>query len=74
MLKIYKGIFSKIWLCQIATGIVVFFNSRWLHGTWFSIVVNVILFFIVYGILLMVYGLNKEEKKTIPLLRKYVKD
>lgn len=59
--NIMKGILPA---AAIATFITIIFNQIF-YGTWTSFIVNAIIFLIVYGIALFVFGLQKEEKTMI---------
>lgn len=70
MLKIYKQIFSGIWLCLAVSGAILFFASKHIYGDWKAIIINICIFCIVYAISLLTFGLTPEEKKRIPLFNK----
>lgn len=65
MIKIYVNIIKKIWICLLISGIVVFFTSKHLKGSWLMFVCNVVIFCIIYIITLLLYGLTKQEKNMI---------
>jgi len=74
MLKIYCEIFKGTWICLIFAGLATYLSSRYLFGTgWFSLIANVGVFVIIYAIALICFGLNKNEKRNIPLLGKFLK-
>ena len=74
MIKIYSMIISKIWICMLIAGTVVFFSSKILYGSWICFISNVIMFCLVYIITLWFIGLTKDEKHSIPILKRLVKD
>lgn len=60
-LNIMKGILPAAAAATILTLIV----HNVFCGTWISFVVNVIVFMLIYSVLLLLFGLRKEEKATI---------
>ena len=70
MWHIYLGIFKRIWICLLAAGSVLFLSSRFIHGNWLAIGVNILLFCIVYGVSLWGYGLSPEERNMFPIFRR----
>lgn len=73
MLKIYAGIFSKTWLCLLLSGALMFLSSRIFTEGWLSLILNIIVFAIVFGATMLLFGLNKEEKQMIPVIGKVLK-
>lgn len=69
MLKIYRGITKGIWLCLVIAGFALFLVSRRINGGWGALIVDIVIFCIVYGIMLLAFGLSKEEKSSIPLIK-----
>ncbi len=60
--RIFKGIFRRIALCLIPPFFCTLFLSREISGTWLYFGVKVIIFGVIYGICLLLYGLNDYEK------------
>ena len=73
MLRIYGGIIKGIWICLAIAGVVLFLVSRRINGSWGMIIVNIIIFCIVYGAMLIIFGLSKEEKNSIPVIKRMIK-
>lgn len=73
MLRIYRKIFSGIWLCLLISGGAIFVSSHFLTEGWLAFILNVLIFCVVYAITLVLFGFKKEEKKKIPILNKLVK-
>lgn len=69
MIKIYIEIMRGILPCLIASGTLLFVVSRYIAGGWLELVINIIVFCIVYGILLMLFGLSTEEKRKLKLCK-----
>ena len=63
MIKIYKDIFRNIMPCLLISAGVLFLTSKIINGGWIAFVTNVVIFCIVYGITLILWGLDKSEKK-----------
>lgn len=70
MLKIYREITKGIWICLAISGAILLFASRYIHGGWGALILNIIIFCIVYGITLLVFGLNDKEKSSLPVINK----
>lgn len=69
MLRIYKEILKGIWLCLAVGGIAITGSARIFTTGWGGFAVNVVIFCVVYGLCLLLFGLNNEEKKHIPFLK-----
>ncbi len=61
MLRIYGKIFNRIWLCLMVSGIAVLISSRFLTEGWFAFAANVLIFVIIYGATMLLFGFKKEE-------------
>ena len=70
MLRIYRKIFSRTWLCLLISGAAIFVSSRFLTEGWLALMLNIAIFGAVYGITLLLFGFTKEEKKKIPIINK----
>ena len=73
MIKIYAMILSRIWLCLLIAGGTIFITSRFLNGSWIMLALNVLIFCVIYGVTLWLFGLNRSEKMQIPILKRYIK-
>ncbi len=73
MLKLYGKIFSRIWICLIISGTVIYFTSKVINDSFVSFCINAAIFVVVYGVTLVLFGLKKEEKKMIPFVKRFVK-
>lgn len=73
MIKIYGQILSRIWLCLLISGAALYVSSKFINGGIVKFIINVLIFVTVYAITLMLFGLKKEEKQSIPLLNKLIK-
>lgn len=65
IIKIYKEIVKRIWLCIFLTSICLFFFDKFIYGSWLGFIFKVCVFCIIYALLLLVYGLDKKEKKEL---------
>lgn len=70
MFKIYRNIFSGTWICLLVSGGAILVSSYFLNSGLVSFVLNVVVFCVVYGITMLLFGFKKEEKKKIPVLNK----
>ena len=73
MLKIYGGIFKNIWLCLLLAGGALAFAAHRINGGWLQLIICIGVFSVVYGATLLLFGLNREEKKQLPVIKKYIK-
>ena len=71
MIKIYLSIFSGIGPSILVAGAVIFFSSHFLFGNWLSFILNVFIFLFVYSLCLLTFGLSKEEKNGLPIIKKF---
>ncbi|MBE6992489.1 MAG: hypothetical protein E7430_07915 [Ruminococcaceae bacterium] len=63
MLRIYKEIFSGIWICLLVAGGALFVSSRFLFNEgWGAFAGNVSVFCVVYFVMLTFFGLKDYEK------------
>ena len=70
MLQIYRKIFHGTWLCLLVAGVAVFTSSRLLPGdTWWTFLLNAGVFCVAYAVMMLLFGLNKQEKQSIPILK-----
>lgn len=70
MIKIYSKILGKLWICMLMAGAAVYFSSSILSRNWSGFVANVLVFCLVYMSALWFVGLTKEEKQSVPILKK----
>ena len=70
MLKIYRQIFSRTWLCLLLSTGAIIISSRFINNGWFGFIINAGIFCIVYAVTLLLFGLKKEEKAQIPFINK----
>ena len=70
MLRIYKCILGRVSICLLLSGICLFVFSRFVKGSWSAIIADIVVFCIVYGGSLLIFGLDEKEKKHIKGHRK----
>lgn len=63
--RIFKNVFSRTWICCLAASTVLIIVDRFIGGSWFLWILKVAIFCLVYGILLIVYGMNEHEKNLV---------
>lgn len=69
--RLFKTIFSKTWLCLIPAVAVGFVSNKLLSDySWFTLVVKGAVFSAVYGVALLFYGFNDQEKKDFSVVLK----
>ena len=63
--RIFANILKRTWLCCVISVAAVMLADRFIGGTWFLWLVKVVIFCVIYGILLIIYGMNDSEKKVL---------
>lgn len=67
--RLFKSIFSKTWICLAIAGLIgVVFNFILTDYSWITLIIKGIVFIAVYGILLVVFGFNPQEKKDFSII------
>ena len=69
ILKIYRGIIGKTWICLLLAGLSLYVYSVFFFGNIFSLIGGILVFSSIYAICLFSFGLTKEEKHSIPLIK-----
>ena len=69
MMRVYKGIFSRITLCLLAACVPCFLLNDFLPVSWGGFLLKVAVFLLVYGVTLLLYGLAPQEKKILLRLK-----
>ncbi len=62
---LYKRIFGKIWICIVLSALAALAMSVLFDGYVLQFAGGVAAFVLIYGVTLLAFGLNKEEKKVI---------
>lgn len=73
MFRIYRKIFSRTWICLLISGGAIVLSSHFLSDGLIAFVLNVVIFCVVYGITMILFGFKKEEKNKLPVLNKLFK-
>jgi len=73
MILIYKRIVKGIWECLLVAGVVLLFSSMFLYGSYLRIILNVVIFCVVYGVMLLCFGLERKEKEQISVVKNIIK-
>lgn len=63
--RIFKGVLSRTWLCCLIASAVLLVVDKLISGGWMLWICKMLIFVIVYGILLILYGFNASEKNII---------
>ena len=61
----YKGLLRGIFPCAVCTSIVGFLISKILFGGWMGFLVNILIIITIYGVLMLLFGMNHYEKKLL---------
>lgn len=67
MFKIYGGILKGILPSLLVGGLAIIVSLRFVHEGWGAFIIRVGIFCVIYALCLLTYGLNKEEKKHLPI-------
>ena len=65
IVKMFARIIGKTLPTAVAATLITWVIHKFFHGTWLSFAVNAVIFVLVYGLILLLWGLNKEEKTVI---------
>lgn len=69
--RLFKTIFSKTWLCLVPAVAVGFVSNRFLPDySWITLIAKGAIFSAVYGVALLFYGFNNQEKKDFSVVLK----
>ncbi|MBR3811551.1 MAG: oligosaccharide flippase family protein [Agathobacter sp.] len=64
--RMFKEIFKKTWICVLVSFALTLPLMLWKSdGNWLILIMKAIIFCIIYGILLIIYGMNNDEKKML---------
>lgn len=63
--RIFKGVLSRTWICCLVAGAALMLADTFLKGGWLVWGMKVIIFCVIYGIMLLVYGFNQTEKELL---------
>lgn len=63
--RMFKEIFTRIWIVLILTSLICSPLLFWANVNFFSFGVKVMIYIIIYSLLLMAWGFNKEEKQIV---------
>lgn len=69
MFRVYLDIFRGSTPCLLMATLVCLILNQFLSGTWITFLLKAIIFVVIYGIGLIFYGLNREERRAIPFLK-----
>ena len=56
---------SKVLPCAIIAAVITYLVHNVLNSSWVAFIVNAVVFVLIYGLLLILWGLNKEEKRIV---------
>lgn len=66
VVRMFKGIFKKTWFCILITFILMIPTMLWkCNSNWVILITKGILFCLVYGMFLLLFGMNNDEKKLV---------
>lgn len=63
--RIFKGILSRTWICCLLSAAALVAVNNLLQGGWKIWMIKAIIFCLLYGFLLLLFGFNKYEKKSL---------
>ena len=67
--KLYLRISGKITPCLLISAVPCLILNRFIYGSWFSLIIKITVYVIVYGVLLITVALNKNEKQAFCIKR-----
>lgn len=67
MLRIYKGIFSRTWLCLLSAGGALWLFVKYVNGSIWTFIAGVAVFCVVYGGAMLLYGFSPEEREFLKI-------
>ena len=65
MLSIYGKIFRRTLPCLLLAGVAIFVSFRFLNGSWLAFLLNGVIFVLVYGGLMLIWGFSEDERKSV---------
>lgn len=65
IIRIYYRIFTRITPCLVVATIPCLVLNMFMYGSWLSLIIKIITFILVYGVTLILFGLNGDERKEI---------
>ncbi len=69
VVRMFSGIFKKTWICVIISFLLTLPLMLWkCNGSWLILIAKAIIFCVIYATLLVLYGMNSDEKKTFNTL------
>ena len=64
--RMFAEIFKKTWICVLVSFVLTLPLILWrCDGNWLIFILKAIIFCVIYGILLIFYGMNSDEKKML---------
>jgi O-antigen/teichoic acid export membrane protein len=63
--KLYISISGRITPCLLLACLVGFILNRFIYGFWIGFICKAVIFILVYGLLLIIFGLNESEKESL---------
>lgn len=71
--RMFAEIFKKTWVCVLVSFVMTLPLALWREdGNWLILIIKALIFCVVYGLLLIFYGMNSDEKKMLkPILAKF---
>lgn len=70
MLRIYGQIFSRTWLCLLLAGGVLWGFTKCFYSTIWAFLAGIVVFVVVYGAGMLLYGFSAEERQFLKIGRK----
>lgn len=63
--KLFYDVFKRTSVCIIVATAAVFVLHKFVNGSWFAFIINVVVFMLIYGATMLLYGFDKEEIRTV---------
>ena len=65
VIRLYFSIFKNVTFAMLIAGAICVLLNQFMFGTWISLIIKIMAFIVVYGVCLILFGLNSEEKKGL---------
>ncbi|MBQ8525176.1 MAG: polysaccharide biosynthesis C-terminal domain-containing protein [Clostridia bacterium] len=67
IIKMFKNIFGKTLIIAAVSSVLTWIIHLFMNGTWFSLIINIISFMVIYMLNIWLWGLDSQSKKMIKI-------
>ena len=65
VLKFYRDVFNRLLFCILIPAMTIYLLKPYIYGGWLAFLIKASIFLMIWGGLLMFYGMNRDEKAMI---------